>query len=81
MAFIDSMDKESEAYVVFMLLYWTGMKVGEALALSADDIDFSRGIISISKSYQRIKRRDVITPPKTPKGKGKSEFLVFWQNV
>lgn len=77
MAFIDSMDKESEAYVVFMLLYWTGMKVGEALALSADDIDFSRGIISISKSYQRIKRRDVITPPKTPKGKRKIRIPGF----
>ena len=77
MAFIDSMDKESEAYVVFMLLYWTGMRVGEALALSADDIDFSRGIISISKSYQRIKRRDVITPPKTPKGKRKIRIPGF----
>lgn len=77
MAFIDAIDKESDAYVVFMLLYWTGMRVGEALALSPDDIDFSKGIISITKSYQRIKRRDVITPPKTPKGKRKIKIPYF----
>lgn len=77
MEFIQFIDHASEAYVVFMLLYWTGMRVGEALALNVEDIDFSNGVIFISKSYQRIEQRDVITPPKTPKGKRKIKIPLF----
>lgn len=77
MDFIQFIDQDSEAYVIFMLLYWTGMRVGEVLALNIEDIDFSKGIISVSKSYQRIKQRDVITPPKTPKGKRKIKIPIF----
>lgn len=77
MDFIQFIDHDSEAYVIFMLLYWTGMRVGEVLALNIEDIDFSNGVISVSKSYQRIKQRDVITPPKTPKGKRKIKIPLF----
>ena len=31
------------------------------------DFDFEKGTVSISKSYQRMDKRDVITEPKTPK--------------
>lgn len=77
MDFIQFIDHDSEAYVIFMLLYWTGMRVGEVLALNIEDIDFSNRVISVSKSYQRIKQRDVITPPKTPKGKRKIKIPIF----
>lgn len=77
MDFIQFIDRDSEAYVIFMLLYWTGMRVGEVLALNIEDIDFSKGVISVSKSYQRIKQRDVITPPKTSKGKRKIKIPIF----
>lgn len=77
MDFIQFIDHDSEAYVIFMLLYWTGMRVGEVLALNIEDIDFSNGVISVSKSYQRIKQRDVITSPKTPKGKRKIKIPLF----
>jgi integrase len=50
-----------------MTLFWTGMRIGELLALTPTDINFEDKTISISKSYQRIDKRDVITPPKTPK--------------
>lgn len=53
--------------MAFMLLYWTGMRIGELLALTYEDIDLEKRIISISKSYQRLDGKDVITPPKTPK--------------
>ncbi|MCR5753448.1 MAG: reverse transcriptase N-terminal domain-containing protein [Acetatifactor sp.] len=49
--------------------YWTGMRLGELLALSMNDIDFAEKTITIRKSYQRIKGRDVITEPKTERGK------------
>lgn len=40
--------------MAFMLLYWTGMRIGELLALTYEDIDLEKRIISISKSYQRL---------------------------
>lgn len=39
------------------------------MALNYNDIDFEKRTISVSKSYQRIEGRDIITPPKTPKSK------------
>ena len=63
----------------FMILYWTGMRLGELLALSPADIDLEKHTISITKSYQRLGKKDVVTPPKTPKSKRLitiPEFLV-----
>jgi integrase len=55
------------SYYAFEMLYWCGIREGELLALTASDFDFNANIVTISKSYQRIKKQDVITPPKTPK--------------
>jgi integrase len=49
------------------MLYWTGIREGELLALTPGDFDFEKGTLSINKSYQRLNGRDVITDPKTPK--------------
>ena len=55
--------------MAFLLLYWTGMRIGELLALTYNDIDLEKRTISINKSYQRLDGKDIITPPKTPKSK------------
>lgn len=60
------MDKHI-SYVGFKILFWTGLRIGELLALTVGDVDFENKSISVSKSYQRIDKKDVITPPKTPK--------------
>lgn len=65
--FADSIMDKQDSYTAFTTLFWTGMRIGELLALTPADINFEEKTISISKSYQRIKRKDVITPPKTPK--------------
>ena len=52
-------------FMAFELLYWAGIRVGELLALVPDDFDLRRSELRITKSYQRINRRDVITDPKT----------------
>lgn len=67
--FIDGIMDKQKSYTAFMTLFWTGMRLGELLALTPGDIDFEHKTISISKSYQRIDGKDVITPPKTPKGR------------
>ena len=42
--------------MAFLLLYWTGMRIGE-LALTYNDINLEEKTISINKSYQRLKGR------------------------
>lgn len=60
------MDKPLSFYA-FEILYWCGIREGELLALTSADFDLFKGTVTINKSYQRIKGRDVVTDPKTPK--------------
>ena len=60
------MDKEVSFYA-FEMLYWTGMRCGELLALTMDDFDFEAKTVRINKSYQRLEGEDIITTPKTQK--------------
>ena len=62
----EMMDKPV-SYYAFQMLYWTGIREGELLALTPADFDFERGTVKISKTYQRLKGQDVITSPKTKK--------------
>jgi len=54
-------------HAIFQTFFWTGIRSGELLALTLDDINFANKTISINKTFSRIKREDVISPPKTPK--------------
>ena len=67
--FIETLIEKPQHYTIFTLLFWTGMRIGEALALTKKDIDIENRTISINKSYQRIDKKDIITLPKTPKSK------------
>jgi integrase len=40
---------------------------GEMLALTPADFDFAKETVSVTKSYQRINGKDIITDPKTQK--------------
>lgn len=55
------------SYYAFEMLYWTGMRLGECLALTKADFDFMKNTVHICKSYQRLEGQDVITTPKTAK--------------
>lgn len=59
--------KDIQAYNAFLVLYWCGLRVGELLALTKNDIDFNNKTLSVNKSYQRLNGQDIITEPKTPK--------------
>ena len=59
------------SYICFQMLYWTGMREGELLALTTSDINFSAKEIHITKTFQRLKGQDIITSPKTRKSKRK----------
>ena len=63
--FIETVDKNDRYFILFELLFWSGCRIGEALALTKSDIDFSNNQIHISKTYYREKGADIITSPKT----------------
>ena len=65
--FSDVMMDKPISYYAFQCLYWLGLRCGELLALYSSDFNFEKGTVSITKSYQRFDKRDVITDPKTPK--------------
>lgn len=70
-AFRDGVKDKLLSYICFEVLYWTGMREGELLALSPADIDLDNKTISINRTYQRIEGKDVFTSPKTRKSKRK----------
>lgn len=63
--FAEVMMDKPISYYAFQMLFWTGVREGELLALTPADFDFERGTVKINKTYQRLNGRDMITPPKT----------------
>lgn len=75
--FSESMMKKPVSYYAFQVLYWTGMRLGEMLALGFDDVDFESRTITVSKTYRRAHGEDLITPPKTAKSNRTISMPVF----
>lgn len=67
LTFSEAMLDKPVSYYAFEVLYWCGLRMGELLALTSEDINFEKKTIRINKSYQRIEGEDVITDPKTPR--------------
>ena len=65
--FSETMMDKTISFYAFEMLYWCGIREGELLALTPNDFDFKAETVTISKSYQRLKGKDVITTPKTKK--------------
>jgi integrase len=61
--------KDTSANALFYLLFWTGMRVGEAKALTPSDYDFSASSVRISKTYRMINGNHIISTPKTQASK------------
>lgn len=68
--FIKFNDKPVSA-LAFKVLFWTGIRSGELMALTLKDIDLVNKTININKTYTRLKGKDIISQPKTPKSKRK----------
>ncbi len=67
--FVECVKDKEVSYMAFKTLYWTGCRIGELLALTLNDFSIEEKTLRINKSYQRIEGRDVVTEPKTEKGK------------
>lgn len=67
--FINIVSDKPLSKVVFTLLFYTGMRQGELLALTYSDFNFENNNVRINKSYARLDGKDLIQEPKTPKSK------------
>ena len=65
--FADAMMDKPMSYYAFEMLYWTGIREGELLAITPADFDFEKRTVTINKSFQHLNGRDIITSPKTEK--------------
>lgn len=59
---------KSAMKLAFDILFWTGIREGELLALTPNDILPNRRI-NIIKNYAKVKRQDLILEPKTDRSK------------
>lgn len=66
-SFSEAIKDNNESHIAFLLLFWTGMRSGELLALQASDILLKEHSIRINKNYARLNGEDLILPTKTPK--------------
>lgn len=70
------------SHALLNLLFWSGMREGEALALTLNDIDFENNKISITKTFTVLKGGvEAITPPKTKKSKREIDMPVFCMDI
>lgn len=67
--FMQALKADTPFSMAFELLFYTGMREGELLALTVTDIDTTAETISINKTLSVIDGKIIITPPKTPKSK------------
>lgn len=63
--FSDAIMDKQDSWIAFQILFWTGMRIGELLALQVKDIDFEQGTITVDESLTRLDGEDLITAPKT----------------
>lgn len=75
--FSEAMMDKPVSFAAFETLYWTGVRVGELLALLPTDFDFPNRRLRVTKSYQRIRGEDVVTCPKTPKSVRTIDLPIF----
>jgi len=79
-AFSEVMKDTPVSYYAFQLLYWTGIRCGELLALTREDFDLEKKTLSINKTYSVIKGKEYIRSPKTEKSNRVIELPDFLVN-
>ncbi len=75
--FAEAVSDKPQSKVIFSLLFWSGMRSGEMLALNLNDFDFEERQVSITKNYARVDGKDLFLDPKTPKSNRKITLPQF----
>lgn len=75
--FSEEMKEKPVSYYAFQILYWTGIRCGELLALTRADVDLENKMLRINKTYQVIRGEEIVTSPKTEKSNRKIDLPEF----
>ena len=78
--FAEVVKDKPASYYAFQILYWTGIRCGELLALTISDFDLQKKTLHIDKNYQVVKGEEMITTPKTEKSNRIIDFPEFLCN-
>lgn len=65
--FSECIKDKKELHLAFQIMYFTGIRKGELLALTPQDIDTTNETIHINKTYIYVNKKAEIHPPKTKK--------------
>lgn len=63
------LEKKTGYRAAFMTLYWTGMRAGELLALTPEDVDRDNMVIHINKGFAVVDGKELFLTPKTQSSK------------
>lgn len=69
--FIKEFKNNKQLTVIYKTLFYSGMRIGELLALQTNDFNYEEKTVSITKSYIKIKGEEIIQKPKTKKSNRK----------
>lgn len=67
--FIQATKDDINAYTIFNLFFYSGMRMGELLALTLNDFDFEKNTITINKSFTVVDGEQITKKTKTEKAK------------
>lgn len=67
--FFEAIKDKPMSEAIFNLMFYSGIREGELLALTLKDFNFEKNTVDINKSYVRFNGEDLIQTPKTPKSK------------
>ena len=77
---------DHQNYALFRLLFYSGLRIGEALALNWSDIDFKNKTLNIDKTTKIVNKMLVVGQPKTkssiavlPLDEETLNILKYWQ--
>lgn len=63
--FIESFEDDITLKLIFEIFFYTGIRIGELLALTPSDFKFDKNTMVIDENFQRVKKQTVIQSPKT----------------
>lgn len=79
--FLAEMNKKDSLYLAYNLLFWTGIRRGELLALRPKNFDFAEKTLSITHNVVFVNSRPQLTTPKTESSKRTINMPVFLMNM
>ena len=77
MKFSEAIKDKPMSYYAFQILYWTGIRCGELLALTRGDFNMDKQTLRINKTYQIVNGEEMVTSPKTEKSNRTIELPKF----